>query len=149
MMNDERKSPAAFRSSFIVHHSSFILCIAIVVITFLIMFAWSWFDWPDPIVDFGRELYVPWKLRLGQVLYRDIAYFNGPLSPYFNSLVMRLLGVSLRSIVIVNVMLLAALTAMIWWLWSLIADRLAATVACIVLLTVFSFIQLGGIGNYN
>jgi hypothetical protein len=109
----------------------------------------SWFDWPDPIVDFGRELYVPWKLSQGQVLYRDIAYFNGPLSPYFNAMVMRVLGVSLRSIVIVNITLLAGLTAIVWWLWSVIASRFAATVACDVLLTVFSFIQLGGIGNYN
>ncbi|HWP41211.1 MAG TPA: hypothetical protein VNL70_09815 [Tepidisphaeraceae bacterium] len=121
----------------------------LVIGVFATMLAWSWFGWPDPLVDFGRELYVPWQILSGQVLYRDIAYFNGPLSAYFNAMVFAVLGVSLRSIVIVNLMLLAVLTWMVWRLIVWIADRFAATVACIVLLTVFAFIQLGGIGNYN
>src|SRR4051794_29910787 len=104
-MNDEREVPI---------RSSFLLCFAIIAITFVVMLAWTWFTWPDPIVDFGRELYVPWQINQGKVLYRDIAYFNGPLSPYFNALVFKLLGVSLRSIVIVNVLLLAWMTWMIW-----------------------------------
>ena len=29
---------------------------------------WTWGTWPDAIVDFGRELYVPWQLTLGKVL---------------------------------------------------------------------------------
>jgi hypothetical protein len=113
------------------------------------MLSWSWFTWPDPIVDFGRELYVPWQITEGRVLYRDIAYFNGPLSPYFNALVFRVLGVSLRSIVIVNLLILALLVWLVWRLWSRIGDPFTATCACVVLLTVFGFIQLVGIGNYN
>ena len=46
------------------------------------MLWWTWFKWPDPVVDFGRELYTAWQISEGKVLYRDIAYFNGPLSPY-------------------------------------------------------------------
>ena len=42
---------------------------------------WSWRRWPDPLVDFGRELYVPWRINAGQVLYRDLASLFGPLSP--------------------------------------------------------------------
>ncbi|WP_428940809.1 glycosyltransferase family 39 protein [Fontivita pretiosa] len=121
----------------------------LIVACFLVMLAWSWFGWPDPLVDFGRELYLPWQILAGKVLYRDIAHFNGPLSAYFNTLVFALLGVSLRSIVIVNLILLALLTWLVWRLIGFIADRFAATVACIVMLTVFAFIQLGGIGNYN
>src|SRR6266700_6309518 len=52
----------------------------------LAMLVWSWGTWPDVLIDFGRELYVPWQLSAGKVLYTDVAYFNGPLSPYFNSL---------------------------------------------------------------
>ena len=36
------------------------------------------------MIDFGRELYVPWQLNEGKALYRDIAYFHGPFSPYLN-----------------------------------------------------------------
>jgi hypothetical protein len=34
-------------------------------------------------------------------------------------------------------------------LWALIADHLAATLACLMLVGVFAFLQLGGIANYN
>ena len=38
-----------------------------------------WSVGPDPLIDFGRELYVPWRITEGDVLYRDVAYFNGPV----------------------------------------------------------------------
>ena len=44
--------------------------------------AWSWRKWPDPVVDFGRELYVPWQLTQGKVLYRDIESVFGALTVY-------------------------------------------------------------------
>ena len=53
----------------------------------------SWGAWPDVMVDFGRELYVPWRITLGEVLYRDLEWFNGPLSQYVNALWFRLFGV--------------------------------------------------------
>lgn len=55
---------------------------ALVSVSFLALSVWTWRKWPDLLVDFGRELYVPWQLTTGKVLYVDIAYFNGPLSPY-------------------------------------------------------------------
>jgi hypothetical protein len=44
--------------------------------------AWlSWLKWCDPIIDFGRELYIPWALCQGKVLYKDInMFFYGPFS---------------------------------------------------------------------
>jgi hypothetical protein len=27
----------------------------------------SWRRWPDPLIDFGRELYIPWRLAHGAV----------------------------------------------------------------------------------
>src|SRR5262249_4362005 len=40
---------------------------------------WTWGTWPDVVVDFGRELYIPWQVASGKVLYKDIAIFHGPL----------------------------------------------------------------------
>lgn len=121
----------------------------IVSVTFLAMLGFTWMTWPDPLVDFGRELYVPWQLTQGKALYRDIAYFNGPLSPHLNALFFKFLGVSLRTLVLMNSILLALLTGMIWYLWRRMSDAITATAACVVLLTVFSFIQLLPTGNYN
>jgi hypothetical protein len=146
MTNDQRKPPLW---SLGFGHWSFVEHWGLVIVVFFVMLYWTWLGWNDPIVDFGRELYVPWQITQGKVLYRDIAYFNGPLSPYFNALVFTILGVSLRSIVIANLMLLALLVAMIWKLFKDACDATTATVVCIVMLTIFSFIQLGGIGNYN
>lgn len=68
----------------------------------------TWGRWAEPIIDFGRELYIPWQLSEGQVLYQDIAYFNGPASPYFNALLFKLFGTSITTLVLANTVILAA-----------------------------------------
>src|SRR5262249_12545387 len=91
----------------------------------LAMTWWTWGRWPDVLVDFGRELYVPWRLASGDVLYRDIAYFNGPLSAYANALLFALIGSSLRALALVNVALIGAVTALLYALLSRIGSRLS------------------------
>ncbi len=61
-----------------------------------------WGTWIDVLVDFGVQLYVPWRLVAGEVLYRDIAHYTGPLSIYYNALAFRVGGVSLLTLVIAN-----------------------------------------------
>src|SRR5256885_13669599 len=83
--------------------------LTLVAIAMIAMLVFSWRCWPDPIADFGRELYVPWQLSQGKTLYRDIAYFNGPLSPSFNSMLFRIFGAHLMTLA-----------------WAVIAIRCAA-----------------------
>ena len=124
--------------------------VVIVAVAFVAMIAWTWFRWPDPLVDFGRELYVPWQVSQGKRLYRDVAHFSGPLSVYFNALMFRALGVSLRTIVVVNIAIAAAVVAMIWALARHASrSRFAATVVVLLFVTLFMSIQLVDIGNYN
>jgi hypothetical protein len=111
--------------------------------------AWTWGRWPDVLVDFGRELYVPWRLAEGDTLYRDLAWFNGPLSPHLNALLFRVFGVSLSTLVWANLALLAALVTMLYRLFADLAGRVAATSACVVLLAVFGFGHFVFFGNYN
>jgi len=111
--------------------------------------AWSWLKWPDPLVDFGRELYVPWQLTQGKVLYRDIESVFGPLSPYINALWMRLFGVSLLTVVVCNLAVFAATLAGIHILIRRSTDALTASVASVAVLVVSGFLQLDGVGNYN
>jgi hypothetical protein len=121
----------------------------IVLLTMTAMLALTWRTWPEPIVDFGRELYVPWQLSQGKVLYRDIAYFNGPLSPYFNSLIFRVFGVSLMSLVWTNIAVLVAICVMLHRIIATIADELAATVGTCAFVLLLAVGQPGPIGNYN
>ena len=116
----------------------------------VVMCAWSWGKWPDPVIDFGREVYVPWRLSEGEVLYRDIvSYFNGPLSPYAHALLFKLFGVSLRTLVIFNLILIALLAAMLYRLVLQVSDDVCATAASVVFFVLFAFAQLVPTGNYN
>lgn len=121
----------------------------IVAATFLVLTAWTWRKWPDILVDFGRELYVPWQLVSGKVLYIDIAYFNGPLSPYLNALWFRLFGVSVTTLAVCNLAILAVTTALLFRLLAIACDRFTATASCCIFLFVFGFAQLTETGNYN
>ena len=46
--------------------------VLVLAIVFAMLTVWSWLKWPDPLIDFGRELYTPWQLSSGKVLYRDV-----------------------------------------------------------------------------
>lgn len=119
------------------------------VLVGLTMLVWTWGTWPDVLVDFGGELYVPWRLSEGDVLYRDVAYFTGPLSPCWNALVFRILGPSLLALVIANLAVLAAIAFLLHRLLARIAGGPAATAALAVFLTLFAFAQLDVYGNSN
>jgi len=109
----------------------------------------GWLRFVDPVVDFGREAYVPLRLSQGAVLYRDVAYFNGPLSPYLNGGLFALFGSSLRTLFLANGFLLVLLTREIYRTICFLADRLTATCSCIFFVTVFGFGEIIGAGNYN
>jgi hypothetical protein len=126
-----------------------LVVIALHAATFTGLLIWSWRKWPDPLVDFGRELYVPWQLDNGRMLYRDIASLFGPLSPYINLLWFRLFGVSLLTLALVNTALLAALTAGIYDVIRAATDRVTATAATLTAVLLFGFSQYLDVGNYN
>jgi hypothetical protein len=100
-------------------------------------------------VDFGRELYVPWRLVEGQVLYRDLAWFNGPLSAYANAALFALFGPGLQVLVLANLALTGVLATVLYAGIARLADRTAAFVATAVFLVLFAFDRIDAIGNDN
>ncbi|MEL6715112.1 MAG: glycosyltransferase family 39 protein, partial [Planctomycetota bacterium] len=122
------------------HLSAFaVLCLAV---------ALGWDRGPDALIDFGRELYVPWRLVEGDALHRDIGWFNGPLGPWAIEGWMRVFGVSLDS--------LQALNSVVIGLTALVLDRLlvraaggyAAWVGVLLFATVFAVAQQEASGNF-
>jgi hypothetical protein len=113
------------------------------------MCVWTWRTWADPVVDFGREVYIAWRLAAGDVLYRDVVHFCGPLAPYWNALWFRLLGPSLTTIAVVNIALDTAMVAMLYALFRRTGGMLAATAAGLVFVTLFAFAHFTGVANYN
>ncbi|HUL71676.1 MAG TPA: glycosyltransferase family 39 protein [Vicinamibacterales bacterium] len=121
----------------------------LIAASFASLTVWSWRKWPDLLVDFGQQLYIPWRLAAGERLYRDIDFLHGPLSQHFNALWFRLFGPSFTILIVLNLAVLAAITAMSYGLVGRMADRLTATTACLILLGIFGFSQYLGTGNYN
>ena len=110
---------------------------------------WTWLTWPNVLIDFGRELYVAWQLSEGARLYADVEHLNGPLSPYWNALVLRVLGVGIRSIAAANLAAGAVIVALLYRILARIGDPGSATFACAVFLVLFGFGDFNGVGNYN
>ncbi len=109
----------------------------------------GWRRWGDIYVDFGQQLYVPWRLSEGAVLYRDIAYLHGPLSPYFNGVFFSFFGASYSTLVAVNLALILIASGTLYFTFLGTTGRLAAVAATSVFLSVFALGQYVGVGNYN
>lgn len=116
---------------------------------FLIMLAMSWNRWSDPLIDFGREVYVPWQISEGAVLYRDIASLNGPLSSYINGGLFYLFGPGLPVLIIFNLGLIILAAWLIYSLALKLGDRTVALFSVIAFLTLFAFGNYLNTGNYN
>ena len=119
------------------------------LILFPILLSRGWAKWNDPLVDFGRELYVPWRLSAGDVLYRDVAYFNGPLTPYLNALWFTLGGVGLKTLLVANVVVTLVASVLLWFVLRCVGGLIAAGLGLLFFLPVFACGHFPGIGNYN
>jgi len=115
----------------------------------LALAAWSWRRWPDVQVDFGRELYAAWRLTEGDALHADLAWFNGPLSVWWNALWFRVAGVSLGTLIWVNLALLGVAVTLAFSLVRRWSGPVGATVSGVTFLCIFAFGRYAAIGNYN
>ncbi len=113
------------------------------------MLSISWWKWPDILVDFGNQLYIPWQLNNGIVLYQDYTHSYGPLSPYLNSLLFKAFGTSIMTLVIFNILLIVVLSYLMYRIFIETTDVIVATFTITVFLGGFAFSQYVGIGNYN
>jgi hypothetical protein len=109
----------------------------------------SWRKWPDPLIDFGRELYLPWRLSHGAILYRDVDDFFGPLSQYANSVLFRLFAPGMMVLATANLCIFAGILAAVYFLFRRAWGAGAALLASAGFISVFGFAQYVGIANYN
>jgi hypothetical protein len=91
-----------------------IALIATVIAVAVIAFAQSYARWLDPIIDTGRDLYIPEQIAKGAKLYRDIRYQYPPLAPYLLALITGVIGHSLAAYVAIGVAQSATIAASLW-----------------------------------
>ena len=128
----------------------FWLGLSLVALTFLVSAIFTWRKWPDLIVDFGGQLYIPWRLSEGAVLYRDLYYFaGGPFSQYFNAALFKVFGVSFLTLIFANLAITTALLWLVYFYFRKATDTMTATVMALSVVVVFACAQLVGISNYN
>lgn len=121
----------------------------IVAAIFIFMAALSWRRWAEVVVDFGQQLYVPWRLSQGDVLYRDVKHLpGGPFSQYFNALLFKIFGVSFRTLIFANLTITAGMLVLIYRRFLMATDRWMATTICVAIVIVFAFAHYTN-GNYN
>ena len=109
----------------------------------------SWRKWADIVVDFGTQLYIPWRLSEGDVLYRDVMYLpGGPFSQYFNALLFKIFGVSFQTLIFANLAITAGMLALIYRQFLAATDRWTATTIGLAIVMGFAFADYTS-GNYN
>jgi hypothetical protein len=90
------------------------ILIGTVIAVAVIAFAQSYARWLDPIIDTGRDLYIPEQIARGAKLYRDIRYQYPPLAPYLLALITGAIGHSLAAYVAIGIAQSATIAASLW-----------------------------------
>ncbi len=84
--------------------------------------------WSDALIDSGREWIVPDALARGELLYRDVVYWFGPFTPYFQAAFLRAFGSGFVALVAAGAASAAAIVALLYATLRRVAGRRAALV---------------------
>jgi len=142
--------PNAARGENLLPWRSSRLGLGLVAVVFLLCAALTWRKWPDLLVDYGTQLYIPWQILHGAVLYRDLFYFGGgPLAQYFNALLFKIFGVSFSTLIFANLIFTAGIVLLVFRRFLAAADAWTATLIGAAIVVVFAFAEYTPIGNYN
>jgi hypothetical protein len=119
------------------------------VVVALFLMATSWRKWPDPLLDFGQQLYNAWQLSNGAVLYRDVGCIYGPVSEYLNAGIFWLFGPGLIVLAIANLVIFVAIATCVYLIIRKAWGVLPAWLSTLIFICVFGFSQFVDAGNYN
>ena len=109
----------------------------------------SWLRWLDPLIDFHRSPYVAWRLTEGDLLYRQVMSWYGPLAHLVEATAFRLFGVGLDTLVWLNLALMVLTLLLLRAIFGALGNRLTVWVSSMVFVLVFAFNQCQGEGNAN
>lgn len=120
---------------------------AIAVFGFLAFFTWRRSG--DFMIDFGRELYIPWLLSEGAVLYGDVDSLMGPAAAYINATLFDLAGPSLSALLVANLVVAAIAAFLIHAFFDGVVRASTRLVLVLLFIVVSCFSHLAGHGNYS
>ena len=100
--------------------------------------------WGSVIVDSGREWIVPDCLARGDLLYRDVVYWFGPLTPYLHAFFFRFFGSTFRSLALAGVVSSAVVLATFYEALRRVTRRQEALLAGVLAIPFLLFMPNGG-----
>jgi len=109
---------------------------ASIVAVALLVVCMTWGHWGDIQVDCGKELYVPYEILRGKLLYRDIFYPYGPLPPYLGALLIELFGQHLVVFYLFGIAVAIGCSVLLLEMGSMLEGRAAGLTAALALLLV-------------
>ena len=102
----------------------------------------------DPIIDTGRDLYIPEQIRDGVKLYRDILYYYPPLAPYLLALITAVTGSSLGAYTLIGATIAFLTAAAIYAIVRIVASPSAAGTAALLFVSCSVYSISGRTSNY-
>jgi hypothetical protein len=104
------------------------------------LFWLTWAHWGDIQVDCGREVYVPYQILRGKLLYRDLWYPYGPLEPYVSALLLKLFGEYLSVLYFLGLTVAIGCALVLFEVGKMLAGRaVGLTLGLVMLLEGFNF----------
>ena len=100
-------------------------------VSFAFGLAVSWHRWSSPIIDTGREMNQPLRLKNGETLYSDVRHIYGPLSPSLHAALFRAFGPSLAVLYADGIVSSAIVLALVYWLARRVLPEDAAGAAAL------------------
>jgi len=109
----------------------------------------SWRKWLDPQIDYGRELYIPWRMLEGGKLFKDVDDLYGPLSRFIDLGLFKFFGPGMMVLAWANIVLYFAVLGLVYYVFRKAWGFKAALLCAFIFVGVFSFSQLVITSNYN
>jgi len=109
----------------------------------------SWLRWMDPLIDFPKDLYLAWRVSEGDLLYRNVTTWYGPLPQLTEGAGFRLFGVGIDTIVWMNIILTIGVILLVWGIFGALGNRLSRWLCVVVFIVVFVFGHFTSLANYN
>lgn len=109
-----------------------IALIALLLAIAVLAVAQSYRRWLDPIIDTGRDLYIPEQIADGAKLYRDIRYQYPPLAPYLLTAITAVIGHSLAAYTAIGLVQSLLIAALLWLIGRRVAGAVGGFVAALL-----------------
>lgn len=92
------------------------------------------------LVDVGREVYLPWRMLEGEVLYKDLFNMYGPLGYQINTILFKIFGANLNTLYYAGFVSSVFISYFVYFISKLFVDKkIALSIVSVIITTcVFS-----------